>query len=84
MFVIRGRLTPEVFHKQLRPGFALAAMNFVVTPDAHGSRVTTETRVYANDLATARKFAVYWRVIHPGSDIIRRSWLRAIKRRAES
>jgi hypothetical protein len=22
-------------------------------------------------------------VIHPGSDIIRRSWLRAIKRRAE-
>ena len=80
----RGRLTPEVFHKQLRPGFALAAMNFVVTPDAHGSRVTTETRVYANDPATARKFAVYWRVIHPGSDIIRRMWLRAIKRRAEA
>jgi hypothetical protein len=31
----------------------------------------------------ARQFAVYWRLIHPGSDIIRRMWLRAIKRRAE-
>jgi hypothetical protein len=81
---VRGRLTPEVFRKQLPPGFALATMNFVVTPDAHGSNVTTETRVYANDAASARKFAVYWRIIHPGSDIIRRTWLRAIKRRAEA
>ena len=61
-----------------------ATMNFVVTPEPHGSNVATETRVYANDAASARKFAVYWRVIHPGSDIIRRMWLRAIKRRAEA
>ena len=82
---VRGRLTPEVFHRRLRPGFALATMNFIVTPDTRGgSNVTTETRVYANDAAAARKFAVYWRVIHPGSDLIRRSWLRAIKRRAQS
>jgi hypothetical protein len=80
----RGHLTPEVFHKELPPGFALATMNFVVTPDANGSNVTTETRVYANDAASAREFAIYWRIIHPGSDIIRRMWLRAIKRRAEA
>jgi hypothetical protein len=50
----------------------------------HGVRVTTETRVFADNAAAARRFAVYWRVIQPGSDLIRRGWLRAIKRRAES
>src|SRR5438046_1249920 len=29
----RGKLTPEVFQKQLPPGFALAGMNFAVHPD---------------------------------------------------
>jgi hypothetical protein len=61
-----------------------ATMNFLVTPEAHGCRVTTETRVFADNAAAARRFAVYWRVIHPGSDLIRRGWLRAIKRRAQS
>ncbi|MEO8035998.1 MAG: hypothetical protein ABI837_16300 [Acidobacteriota bacterium] len=82
----RGKrgLTPDVFQKTLPPGFAIATMNFLVTPDARGgSRVTTETRVYANDPASQRAFAKYWRIIHPGSDIIRRMWLRAVKRRAE-
>jgi len=36
------------------------------------------------DAATTRRFAAYWRVIYPGSALIRRMWLRAIKRRAES
>ena len=59
-------------------------MNFLVAPDAHGgSTISTETRIYANSEAALRRFAIYWRVIHPGSDIIRRMWLRAIKQRAE-
>jgi len=62
----------------------VATMNFLVTPDGGGSNVSTETRFYAATAPAARSFAVYWRVIRPGSDIIRRSWLRAIKRRAES
>ena len=67
------------------PGVALAAMNFVVTPDGNGgSNVSTETRVYANDAKSLRAFKIYWRIIHPGSDIIRRMWLRAVKERAES
>ena len=79
-----GKLTPEVFRRTFPSGVALATMNFLVTPNARGgSLVSTETRVYANDLSVVRRFAVYWRVIHPGSDIIRRMWLRAIKRRAE-
>jgi hypothetical protein len=68
----------------VRPRAVIATMNFLVMPERDGSRLSTETRVYANTDSARRRFAVYWRVIHPGSDIIRRSWLRAIKRRAES
>ena len=79
-----AKLTPDLFGRTLRPGIALAAMNFMVAPDGRGgSLVSTETRVFANDRSSMRRFAAYWRVIHPGSDIIRRMWLRAIKRRAE-
>jgi hypothetical protein len=66
------------------PNAAVATMNFLVTPDATGSVLSTETRVFARNASARRRFAIYWRVIHPGSDIIRRMWLRAIKRRAES
>ena len=68
----------------VRPRAVIATMNFLVTPEGNGSRLSTETRVFANTDSVRRRFAVYWRIIHPGSDIIRRSWLRAIKRRAES
>src|SRR5262249_39690914 len=79
----RGTLTPRVFQTPLPPGFALATMNFLVEPDgSDASRVTTETRVFANSPAARRQFAAYWRVIYPGSAIIRRMWLRAIERRA--
>lgn len=81
----RWTITPEVFQKPLPPGFALATMNFLVTSDgASGSVVSTETRVFANSPSARRRFAAYWRVIYPGSAIIRRMWLRAIERRATS
>ena len=68
-----------------RPGHALATMNFVVTPRADGSsEVSTETRVYATDEPSRRRFAAYWRFINLGSAFIRVMWLRAIKRRAEA
>ncbi len=79
----RGRLTPEVFQKPLPPGFALATMNFIVKTDGSGgSLVSTETRVFANSPSARRRFAAYWRLIYPGSALIRRMWLRAIERRA--
>ena len=66
-------------------GFATAVMNFHIVPDGEeASTITTETRVYATDAATRRRFAMYWRVIYPGSALIRRMWLRAIGQRAES
>ena len=68
-----------------RPGHALATMNFVITPRADGScEVSTETRVYATDERSRRRFAAYWRLINLGSAFIRVMWLRAIKRRAEA
>ena len=81
---VRVRVTPEIFQRPPPPGFALATMNFLVTPDARGgSLVSTETRVFASSDGARRRFAMYWRVIYPGSALIRRMWLRAIKRRAE-
>ncbi|HYK42160.1 MAG TPA: hypothetical protein VE007_07190 [Thermoanaerobaculia bacterium] len=64
-------------------GLTLAAMNFLVRPDGdRGSILTTETRVFANGARGRRRFAAYWRVIYPGSALIRRMWLRAIRARA--
>jgi hypothetical protein len=72
-------VTTEIFRQPLPPGFALATMNFAVRPDGPGaSLVSTETRVFANSPAARRRFAAYWRVIYPGSALIRRMWLRAI------
>ena len=81
---LRGERTPENFIRLDAPGFAKATMNFAIEPDpAGGSDVTTETRVYATDPRTARRFAAYWRVIYPGSSLIRYMWLRAIGHSAE-
>jgi hypothetical protein len=81
---VRGTLTPGLFLAP-PPGFAVATMNFVVTPDGpNASRLSTETRVFASGASARRRFAAYWRVIYPGSALIRRMWLRAIERRATS
>jgi hypothetical protein len=78
----RVALTPALLASP-PPGFALATMNFLVTPDgANGSWISTETRVVTTNTEARRVFAAYWRVIYPGSSLIRRMWLRAIERRA--
>jgi hypothetical protein len=65
------------------PGYVKAAMSFWAAPEGAGTRLTTETRIHVTDSASRRRFARYWRLIRPGSGLIRRSWLRAAKRRAE-
>lgn len=78
----RDTLGPLLFSAP-PPGYALAAMNFLVIPDGpNASVVTTETRVYATSAPARRRFAAYWRIIYPGSALIRRMWLRAVERRA--
>jgi hypothetical protein len=66
-----------------RPGFAKLALGFKLEPVDGGTRVVTETRVDTTDPLAHRHFGSYWRVIRLGSGAIRRSWLRAVKRRAE-
>ncbi len=68
-----------------QPGYAKTAANFRLDAIAGGSatRLNTETRVACTDPASARRFARYWWLIRPASGVIRRSWLAAIKRRAE-
>ena len=63
---------------------ARAVMNFHVVDEGDGTtRLVTETRISASDAEAERRFAIYWRVISPGSAFIRRMWLRAIRDRAE-
>ena len=66
------------------PGFAKAVVNFHVQPVSGGTVVTTETRVQCTDEKARRTFRRYWRIVMPGSALIRRAWLRAIRKRAES
>jgi len=48
------------------------------------TQLSTETRVFATDDAACRRFAPYWRVIYPASALLRRTWLAAIRQRAEA
>lgn len=67
-----------------RPGYAKATFNFSLQDQGAGwCRLTTETRVFTPDRSTHRMFAAYWRVIYPGSSLLRTTLLAAIKRRAE-
>ena len=76
--------SPDEFLAITAPGYAKAAMDFRVQESPLAmSVVTTETRVWATDERTERKFALYWWTIRLGSGLIRRMWLRAIRRRAE-
>lgn len=67
------------------PRYAKAAFNFILTdyPAGYGVNLRTETRISVPHPATRKQFARYWRVIAPGSALIRLDMLRAIKRRAE-
>jgi hypothetical protein len=77
--------TPASFKSLSQEGFAKATMNFAVEPQGpEWSLLRTETRVFATDPASRDVFAGYWRVIAPGSVVIRLMWLRAIKVRAEA
>jgi hypothetical protein len=64
------------------PGYAKAAISFLMRPERGGSRVITETRVAGTGPDATRVLLRYWRAIRPGSSAIRRSWLAAIRRRA--
>lgn len=76
---------PAAFLAFAEPDHVKTTMDFRIQELGPGlCRVTTETRIAATDASARRKFGLYWRVIYPGSALIRRMWLRAIRRRAEA
>lgn len=82
---LRARWSPAMFRDLSEPGFAKAGMNFLLFDEGDGwTRLVTETRVFATDAGARRRFALYWRLIYPGSALIRRMWLAAIRDRAEA
>lgn len=72
--------SPDEWRAFDEPGYVKAVMNF----RAADGRLETETRIKATDADSRRRFARYWRLIRPGSGLIRRSWLRAARRRARA
>jgi hypothetical protein len=81
---LRAAFSPQRFIDLRAPGYAKAVMNFRIADAGNGwTQLTTETRVYCTDREALRRFAPYWRVIYPGSALIRRMWLAAIRERAE-
>lgn len=75
---------PQEFLAFDRPEYAKATLNFSLEEQVAGQyRLRTETRIHVPDPQARRRFAAYWRVIYPGSALLRRMWLRAIRRRAE-
>ena len=83
----RGGLSATVSVNDFRTGppggYALAGWNFTVAPRPGGlTELATETRVWCAPDARGR-FRMYWFVVRPGSGLIRRAMLRAIRREAE-
>ena len=77
----------EQFRLGAPAGEVLVAWSFEVRQQATGSRhqascLTTETRITCGDPATLRTFRRYWRIVHPGSALIRRAMLRAVEKEA--
>lgn len=75
---------PATFRQLPPTGMARAAWNFALEPLADGrTRLSTETRVRCGDAATTRRFRMYWRLVAPGSGVIRWAILSMVRRRAE-
>jgi hypothetical protein len=65
--------------------YAKVVTNFLLESIANDRaiRLRTETRIQTIGSGARKKFGRYWTLIYPGSALIRREWLWAIKRRAE-
>jgi hypothetical protein len=77
--------TAEQFVAYHEPGGVKMAFDFRAEDEGGGwSTISTETRVVATDPATRGGMGRYWRLIVPGSGLLRRQWLDGIRRRAEA
>ena len=77
--------TRRTFRAFAEPGTAKAAVDFRIEDETDTTcRLRTETRNPGSGRARAAALLkLYWFFVHPGSALMRRMWLRAVKRRAE-
>jgi hypothetical protein len=74
---------PEEFLAFGTEGYAKGATDFTLRDLGNGRvHVRTETRVLPLGPRATRRFGLYWFFVHPGSALLRRTWLRAIRKRA--
>ena len=59
------------------------ATNYYLVESEDKVSLSTETRIYISDKKSKRRFTMYWMIVYLGSALIRRIWLKAIKKRAE-
>ncbi len=76
--------SPAAFASFDERGCVKVAFNLKVDDAGDGwTTVSTETRLHAPDPESLRATAVYWRLIYPGSGMLRTMWLQAARTRAE-
>lgn len=76
--------TLEQFKSFNEPGYVKVAVNFrFISINNNETILTTETRNNGTTQNDNRIFGYYWRIIYPGSAIIRRVWLDTIKKKAQ-
>jgi hypothetical protein len=77
--------TLEQFTSFNQPGYVKVAVNFrFKTIDNNETILSTETRNCGITPKDNRVFGFYWRIIYPGSAIIRRVWLDTIKNKVHN
>lgn len=74
--------TVEEFHAYEPDDDVKVGMSIRCAPTRYGTLLVTETRIVVGPLSD-RPFGRYWRVVRPGSQLVRSSMLSAIARRAE-
>ena len=65
------------------PDFVKAIATFELRPTEQQTLLVTETLIATTSEDASRRFRRYWTVIAPFSGVVRREWLRTIKRAAE-
>ena len=76
--------SPAAFASFNQSGCVKVAFNLKVDDSGNGwSTVSTETRLRGLDAGSRRGMAVYWRLIYPGSGMLRTMWLQAARARVE-
>jgi hypothetical protein len=76
--------SPAAFASFHQSGLVKVAFNLKVDDSGNGwTAVSTETRLHGLDAGSRRGMAVYWRLIYPGSGMLRTMWLQAARTRVE-